>query len=159
MTDRKKPVRHNVSSYRRKNRIVKSYSRGSGVASAKPKGKVIKSFIKSEADRWEKTRDNAFGVVWRSKENPDIEVNINREEKPEDEIEEYGDDMDFAEQGYMYLVYPSNKDRGIPNSPESFSDGTSGSFAEARKDAIELAKKILKLPIYRIEHFDWDMVD
>jgi hypothetical protein len=156
LTIRKKPVRHIVSGYKRNNKPVRSYSRGNGTASSTPRGKVIKSFIKSEADRWENTRDNVFGAIWRSKENPDIEVNVNREEKPEDEIEE---DTDFEEQGYMYLVYPSYKDRGIPNSPEVFSDGTSGSISEARKDAIALAKKIMKLPIEKIESFSWNMVD
>jgi hypothetical protein len=155
MTDRKKPVRHNVSSYKRKNKTVKSYSRGNGVASTRPKGKVIKSFIKSEADRWEQIADGP-DYQWESKENPDITVNANLEEmEPDsDDVGDYGDDY------YKnYLVFPSYKHRGIPSSPEVFSEGSSGSLSEAKKDAIDLAKKIMKLPIEKIERFNWNMVD
>lgn len=158
MTDRKKPIRHIVSSYKRKNKTVRSYTRGNGLASSKPKGKIIKSFVKSEEDRWEQIADGP-DYQWRSKENPDITVNANKEEQDSEELEEeYGDDYDREELGYMYLVFPSYNNRGIPNSPEMFSEGTSGSFAEAKKDAIDLAKKIMKLPIEKIESFNWNMV-
>jgi len=159
MTDRKKPVRHIVSSYKRKNKTVRSYDRGSGTASSKPKGKIIKSFVKSDADRWEEI-PSSFDYQWRSKENPHITVNVNKEERDADELEEeYGDDYDNEELGYMYLVFPSYDNRGIPSSPEIYDEGSSGSFAEAKKDALKLAHKILKLPIEKIESFNWNMVD
>jgi len=159
MTDRKKPVRHIVSSYKRKNKTVRSYARGSGTASSKPKGKIIKSFVKSEEDRWEQIADGPY-YHWRSKENPSITVSVNKEEKDTDELEEeYGEDYDMAEVGYMYFVFPSYNNKGIPSSPEIYDEGSSGSFAEAKKDALKLAHKILKLPIEKIESFNWNMVD
>jgi len=44
MTDRKKPIRHIVNSYKRKNKTVKSYSRGNGTK----KSKIIKSHIREQ---------------------------------------------------------------------------------------------------------------
>ena len=156
LTDRKKPIRHNVTSYKRKGRPVRSYSRGNGLASSKPSPKVIKSFLKSEEDRWKEIAYGNPDYQWESKENPAITVSANLEEMEpdsEEEGEEYGPDY-FKN----YLVFPSYNHRGIPSSPEVFSEGSSGSLKEAEKDALELAHKIMKLPIGKIESFDWDMV-
>jgi hypothetical protein len=154
MTNRKKPVRHTVSGYKRNNKPVRSYARGNGTSS-KTSPKVIKSFIKSEEDRWEQISDGP-DYKWVSKENPHITVSANLEEMEPDTDDE---DEDYGEDYYKnYLVFPSYDDRGIPDSPETFSEGSSGSLSEARKDAIDLAKKIMKLPIEKIEGFNWDRV-
>jgi hypothetical protein len=155
MTDRKKPVRHIVSSYKRKNRTVRSYARGNGLASSKPKGKIIKSFIKSEENRWEQIADGP-DYQWRSKENPDITVNVNLEEMENDLDYE---DEDSPDTYKVYLVFPSHDGRGIPDTPDQYSEGSSGSIESAKKEAIEMAHRIMKHPIEKIERFNWNMVD
>lgn len=154
MTNRKKPVRHTVSGYKRNNKPVRSYARGNGTASSKPSPKVIKSFTKSEEDRWI-LEDSGRDYHWRSKENPEITVSVNLEEMENEDYE----DEDGEETSKVYLVFPSRNDRGIPDSPDQYSEGSSGDIDIAKKEAIAMAKRIMKLPIEKIERFNWNMVD
>jgi hypothetical protein len=155
---RKKPIRHYVRPYNRQDGThVSQHWRGVGSKTKKLKSPKVPDYLESK--RWEQIADGS-DYQWRSTENPSITVNVNKEEQDEEELEEeYGEDYNREELGYMYLVFPSYDHKGIPNSPEVFSEGTSGSFANAKRDAIDLAEKIMKLPIEKIERFDWEMVE
>jgi hypothetical protein len=149
LTDRKKPIRHLVKGYVRNHKPVRSYSRGNGLKEPKQTPSFMSKPKKK--DRWEQISSGP-DYQWKSNENPKIMVNVNLEQ-----LEEQDENDEWVEVD-TYLVYPAYDHRGIPNSPETFSEGSSGSFSEAKKDAIKLAEKIMKLPIEKIERFDWDMV-
>lgn len=149
---RKTPVTHRVHSYVRDGQVVRSYTRGKGWLSSEKTHtrRSIDSYLEPSKKRWEQIADGP-DYRWESKQNPKITVNVNKEEM-EDEYSESG-------KSDVYLVFPSYNHRGIPNTPELFSEGTSGSFEEARKDAIDLARKIMKLPVEKVESFNWNMVE
>jgi hypothetical protein len=147
LTDRKKPVKHEVKSHTKNNKTVRSYSRGSGQSKSKSTPQIMGS--KKPKNRW----TQLDSLHWRSNENKDITVEVNLELLDEED-DEGGETIERE----TYLVFPSHNGSGIPNSPEIFNEGSSGSISEAKKDAVELAKKIMKLPIEKIERFDWDMV-
>lgn len=146
MTDRKKPIKHEVKSHTKNNKTVRSYSRGSGQSKPKSTPQIMGS--KKPKNRWSKIDS----LHWRSNENKDITVEVNLEF-----LDDEDDDGESIERE-TYLVFPAHNGSGIPNSPETFGEGSSGSISEAKKDAIKLAEKIMKLPIEKIERFDWDMV-
>ena len=156
---RKKPVRHIVHTYKKRDgTVVRQYVKGSGFKSAETLKSRSYLEPKFQSKRWEQIADGP-DYQWRSTENPHITVNANKEERDEDELEEeHGEDYDYGESGFMYLVFPSYDNRGIPSSPDIYDEGSSGSFANAKKDAIEVARKIMKLPIEKIETFNWNMV-
>ena len=141
MTDRKKPVKHEVKSHTKNNKTVRSYNRGSG--QSKSTLQIMGS--KKPKNRWTKLDSRH----WRSNENKDITVEISR-----DYVEEENDDGETVEVE-IYYVYPAYKGKGIPNSPELFS---ATEWDSPDDGAIALANKIMKLPIEKIERFDWDMV-
>jgi len=99
-------------------------------------------------NRWTKLDS----LHWRSNENKDITVEVNLETLDEEDDE--GDEVETL----TYLVFPARDGSGIPNSPETFSESSSGSLSGAMKEAVALANKIMKLPIEKIERFDWNMV-
>jgi hypothetical protein len=146
LTDRKKPVKHEVKSHTKNNKTVRSYSRGSGQSKSKSTPQIMGS--KKPKNRW----TQLDSLHWRSNENKDITIDINLEDLYEED--ENGEDVETP----TYLVFPASNGSGIPNSPETFSESTSGSLSEAKKDAIKLAEKMMKLPIEKLERFDWDMI-
>jgi len=146
LTDRKKPVKHSVKSHTKNNKTVRSYNRGSGQSKSKSTPQIMGS--SKPKNRW--TRIDS--QHWRSNENKDITVDVNLETL--DEQDDDGEEVEVL----TYLVFPAVDGRGIPNSPETFSESSEGSLSNALKEAIALANKIMKLPIEKIERFDWDMV-
>jgi len=90
--------------------------------------------------------------TYQSTENPDITVQVNREE-------DWREETELEEEDYeMYLVFPAHKGSGIPNTPSVFSELDYGSIDEAYKYALRDAMKIMELPIKQIEKFKWSMI-
>jgi len=83
--------------------------------------------------------------TWQSLEDENIRVHAN---------EEYDEENNEV----IFLVYPSHKYRGIPNSPSTFSTCNWGTEIEAQKYATKEAEKILQLPIEKIRKFEWSMI-
>ncbi len=154
---RKTPVTHRVHSYVRDGKVVRSYTRGKGWLSSEKTHtrRPINAYLEPSKKRWVQIADGP-DYQWRSTENPEITVNVNLEEMENDLIDYEEDDEATYK---VYLVFPSRNGRGIPNSPDQYSEGSSGNMKAAKGEAIEMAKRIMKLPIEKIERFDWEMVN
>jgi len=95
----------------------------------------------TDQERWKQEDDE----TWRALEDSDITVCCN---------EEYDEDNDET----IYLVFPAYKNRGIPNSPSTFSVSGWGSEEQAHEYALKEAAKIRELTTDQIRKFKWSMI-